>query len=151
MLSWIERQGHGTQLNREAGSLYADKQGGGVYGIQQDLGDGLANHCSSSLYGGAVFRPWAWWKSYGGHFLQTLLALIFCPLRRALSFSSEPNLGGKILTLIHESEALGSVTWLCSRQHTHSLGTSLTQGFPCSLLPTECSKSIQSPAKFLTL
>lgn len=51
MQSWRERQGHGTQLNREAGSSYADKQGGGVYGIQLDLGDGSATSVAAVSIG----------------------------------------------------------------------------------------------------
>lgn len=35
-------RGHRIQLNKEVGLLHTDEQGGGVYGIQLDQGDGFS-------------------------------------------------------------------------------------------------------------
>lgn len=46
-----QRWGYCIQLNKEAGLLYIDKQGGMVYGIQLEQETGLANLSGSTLQG----------------------------------------------------------------------------------------------------
>lgn len=76
-------------------------------------------------------------RSCGCYSLHTLIshprALILEPPRKALPFLSSLAQWVTALRLSPGSKALEFLIWLRPCQNTHSLGTSLTQGFPCSL------------------